>query len=341
MTATTTTRPRAWACPDARLLLPADAPREAWLAQRRGGIGGSDASTIAGVNRWGSRFELWLDKTGRLPEQPETPAMRMGRVLEPVVAGLFTEETGVRTRRAGLMASKARPWQRVSVDDLTEDGGLLECKTTNWRMAEEWDDDQVADHAEVQVQHALAVTGRSHAWVAVLIDGRDFRFRQVERDERLIGVITEMEERFWFDHVVADVAPAMEARALEVVKDLYSYVIEGASIEADDPALVRDALARRAAGKAAEKAAKTVIDVAEAELIAAIGDAEALTIDGRPVFTRPANGTFAAARFAAAHPDVAAQYMTAPALDLDRFKAEQPELYAQYRARVLRPTKEK
>jgi len=321
-------------------VLSADASRDEWLAERRRGLGGSDASTVAGVNRWGSRYELWLDKTGRLPDRPDNLAMRMGRALEPVVATLFSEETGIGTRRAGLMVSREHPWQRVSVDRLTADGGLLECKTTNWRLAEEWDDDQVADHAEVQVQHALAVTGRAHAWVAVLIDGRDFRFRRVERDERLIAVLTEMEGRFWHDHVLADVAPPMEAQALDVVKDQYALVGLDAA-EADDADQVRRLLAERAELKAALTTTQGRLDAVEATLIAAIGDAEALTIGGRPVLTRKANGTFATARFAQDHPDVAAQYMTKPALDVDRIKAERPELYAQYRARVLRPTKEK
>lgn len=285
MSTATVTRARPWAYPDARLLLPADAPRPDWLAERRGGIGGSDASTIAGVNRWGSRYELWLDKTGRLPEQPETPAMRMGRLLEPVVAQMFTEDTGIRTRRAGLMASRTRPWQRVSLDDLTEDGGILECKTTNWRLADEWDDGQVADHAEVQVQHALAVTGRTHAWVAVLIDGRDFRFERVERNDHLIEVLTDMEDRFWRDHILADVAPAMEANALEAVKDLYAGTDLDLAVT-PDAERVRAIIARRAAAKAAEKAARADADVAEAELLAEISGAQILTApDGRVLAT--------------------------------------------------------
>jgi putative phage-type endonuclease len=310
---TTTTRRGAWACPDAVQTLPADAPRDAWLAERRRGIGGSDASTIAGVNRWSSRYELWLDKTGRLPERPETVEMRMGRVLEPVVRELFTEETGIPVRRAGLMVSRTHPWQRVSVDGLTADGGLFEAKTTNWRMAEEWDDDQVADHAEVQVQHALAVTGRSHAWVAVLIDGRRFEFRRVERDEHLILVLTGMEERFWTEHVLADVAPPMEPNALEVVKDQYR-TVELDAVEATDAARVRDILARRAAGKAMEKAGQQQAATAEAELVALIGAAEALTVDGHPVATRKQitahrlNGK----ALAADHPDLVEQY-TRPA----------------------------
>ena len=34
-----------------------------WLDARRKGIGGSDASVIAGVNKWKSPLDLWLEKT--------------------------------------------------------------------------------------------------------------------------------------------------------------------------------------------------------------------------------------------------------------------------------------
>lgn len=343
MSAPTLAPTRRWACPDATQVLRYDAPRDQWLAERRKGLGGSDASTVAGVNRWSSRFELWLDKTGQLPEQAPTMAMRLGHMLEPVVLQLFTEETGIATRRAGLMVSKARPWQRVSVDALSEDGGIVEAKTTNWRMAEEWDDDQVADHAEVQVQHALAVTGRTHAWVGVLIDGRDFRWRRVERDEELIATLIAMEDTFWNVHVLGNTPPAMEANSLDVVKEQNALVAVD-SREATDADEVLALLARRAEGKAMVKAGEAIADTAEASLRFLLGDAEALTVNGKPVFTCKANGTFASTRFAAAEPEVAAEFTTTTqVLDVERLKAERPDLYAQHRARVLRPvvTKEK
>ncbi|MNO00184.1 hypothetical protein D3C81_2200130 [compost metagenome] len=49
------------------------------------------------------------------------------------------------------------------------------------------------------------------------------------------------------------------------------------------------------------------------------------------------NGTFAPTKFAADHPDLAAQYMTtAPVLDVTRLRKEHPKTYDAYRARVLR-----
>ena len=116
MTATAVTRPaRSWACPDAQLILPYDAPRDLWLAERRKGLGGSDASTIAGVNRFSSRYAVWLDKTGDLPEQDLTAAMRMGNLLEPVLIRMFTEDTGIEVRRAASCSPRptrscGSPW---------------------------------------------------------------------------------------------------------------------------------------------------------------------------------------------------------------------------------------
>ena len=324
-----------WACPDAHLILTADAPRERWLAERRNGIGGSDASTIAGVNRFTSRYELWLDKTGQLPEKDPTPAMVMGNKLEPVIAECFTETTGLQVRRAGLMASRSRPWQRVNVDRLVADGGVLECKKTNWRMADEWDGDQVADHAEVQVQHGLAVTGRPHAWVAFMVDGQYPEFRRVERDEELIATLTAMEDTFWHDNVIAGVAPPIDhPSALDVLKSKYP------TVDADIAAGGKEDLELLAQWQELRKQEHDITSrkkVTEAIIRERIGAAEGLSVYGNDIATLRATGTFSATRFAKDHPELVGEYMTVKTVpDVERIKTEHPDLYTKYRARVLR-----
>lgn len=328
--------PVSWACPDATLILTADAPRDAWLAERRNGIGGSDASTVAGVNAYSSRYELWLDKTGQLPEREPTDAMIMGIEMEPVIAKLFRRSTGIEIRNAGLMASKARPWQRVNVDRLTADGGLLECKKTNWKLRDQWDDDQVADHAEIQVQHGLAVTGRSHAWVAVMIDGGYPEFRRVERDEELIATLTQMEEQFWTDNVLANVAPPIDTPvALDAVKTRFP--LSTAEIVAGDGA-AREAVDTWMVKKAVAKAANADEKVAEAIVRDLIGDGSGLAVHGDTLVTLKQNGVFSTSKFTEAHPAVAAACQTTKTvLDVDRIKVDYPELYTSHRARVLRP----
>lgn len=327
-----------WSCPDAHQILRADAPDDAWHAQRRAGIGGSDASTVAGVNPYESLYTLWLDKTGRAPAQQYTSAMEWGHRLEPVIREWFTDTTGITVRRAGLMAAKTRPWQRVNVDGLTDDGGIAEWKTTSWRTsdAQVWLDGEVPDHAELQVQHGLAVTGRRHAHCVALIDGREPVHCVVERDDELITTIINMQRAFWDDHILADVAPGIDnsTATRDALKARYGEATgEAVPVDQDTASLVE--LLKRAKQKV--KDAETEQRSVENRLRETFGTATDLVHQGNTVATLHQNGQFAEKKFAADHPDVHADYLTgSPTFDRERFKTEQPDLYGQYRSRVLR-----
>ena len=77
--------------------------RQAWLAERRKTIGGSDAAGIVGLSRYATPYTVWADKTGRLPEQEDNEAMRQGRDLEEYVAKRWEESTGKRVRRSNAL----------------------------------------------------------------------------------------------------------------------------------------------------------------------------------------------------------------------------------------------
>jgi len=51
---------------------------EEWLEWRKKGIGGSDASAVCGVSRYRSPIELWLEKTGQLPDSEAGEAAYWG-----------------------------------------------------------------------------------------------------------------------------------------------------------------------------------------------------------------------------------------------------------------------
>jgi predicted phage-related endonuclease len=65
--------------------------REDWLAGRMGTIGASEAAALLGEHPYMSPYALWMTKTGRAPPVVETPAMRRGRLLEPVAVEAIHE----------------------------------------------------------------------------------------------------------------------------------------------------------------------------------------------------------------------------------------------------------
>ncbi len=180
--------------------------QEEWLAERRLGIGGSDAASVLG-EKYGCPRALFLDKTGVEPDyfhtEGELNLFRRGHALEPICAARFVEETGMRVRRMAARVSQNRPWMRVNVDrcilSVDEDGpGYLECKTANESVFADMQAHGMPEHYILQVQHGLSVTGWKWGEFAILepytFQFMHFRFK---RDEALIAVVQDKEEAFW------------------------------------------------------------------------------------------------------------------------------------------------
>lgn len=208
--------------------------RDAWLAERRKGIGGSDVAAILGLSRWRTAVDVWLDKRGLSAEHLETEAMRFGTLLEPIVLDEFTRRTGYEVRRGlPIQTSEEHPWMLASLDGLIEDElAIVEAKTA--RTADGWGEDGSADipvYYHTQVAHYMAVTGAKIAYVPVLIGGQDFRIFAVDRDEGFIADLIEAEREFWEANVLAGIPPAPTTAAdalLLWARD------NGTSVEADD-----------------------------------------------------------------------------------------------------------
>lgn len=74
---------------------------------------------------------------------------------------------------------------------------ILECKTANQYLLKEWEDEEIPASYLLQVQHYLAVTGADRGYIAVLVGGQKFIWKEVPRDEELIEMIIQLEKDFW------------------------------------------------------------------------------------------------------------------------------------------------
>lgn len=175
-----------------------DNSREAWLAERRTGIGGSDAAAVIGLSDWTTPLQVYLDKRGELPPTEPSPAMLWGTLLEPVLRQRYADLTGLEIiRHKGIQRHPKMPFVIASLDGIAGDR-LLELKTA--RTDKDWGEpgtDEIPLAYRIQVQHYLAVTGLSLADIAVLIGGQDFRIYTVEADRILQDSLLEQEAEFW------------------------------------------------------------------------------------------------------------------------------------------------
>ncbi|MFC8723666.1 YqaJ viral recombinase family nuclease [Streptomyces bacillaris] len=342
----TTEQPAAVGLPDAptaRLLLPAGASHDEWLAVRREGIGGSDVAGILGLGntKYTSPLHVYEAKHGRSTFEGNESA-EIGTEIEPFLAHMFTKRSGIATAEApGTLVHLDRDWMRVNVDRLTFErpgpaSGVLELKSRSEYQAAEWEDGAVPDAPAVQCHWGMAVGGWDHGFVAALVGGNKFRWVRLERDEEMIEWLVDYCGRWFQRHVVEGFPP--EPDGYEATTDLLAklWSVKAETIAEIDAAKAKELRAARAELKQREKALAEEIRAVENEMRALTGEHEIAQAGGKAAWTWKANGTFASKQFAAKYPDLVEEYThMVPALDTARLKEERPAEYAEFRARKL------
>lgn len=184
-----------------------------WLKSRQVGIGGSDAGAVLGVNKWRTPFQVYMDKVEPIESIDEqSEAAYWGTTLEDVVAKEFAKRTGKKVRRNNkLLQHKKYPFMTANLDrEVVGEKALLECKTVNAFGSKDWEGEEIPASYLVQVMHYMAVTGHEKAYVACLIGGQKFIWKEVPRDEELINIIIQTEKAFWENHVLKKIPPALD-----------------------------------------------------------------------------------------------------------------------------------
>ena len=215
-----------------RLVNTKNLSREDWLQFRKQGIGSSDAAAACGIHPYLSMLELWMIKTGRMESSIDQSIegyspLYWGNTLEPMVAKYYQEHTGNKVRRVNAILQHPDPDKAFMLANLdyaitgSDEVQILECKTAGEHGAKLWKHG-VPLYVTCQVQHQLAVTGKTAAHICVLLCGHEAKIYKVERDERLIESITRHERLFW-QYVETDTPPTPDhsESAARALKQLY------------------------------------------------------------------------------------------------------------------------
>jgi putative phage-type endonuclease len=173
---------------------------DAWLAWRRGGIGGSEAPAIMGENPWKSRARLLAEKVGE-PRYYSNAAMERGTALEPVARARYEAVLGITVEPACVQSTRL-DWLRASLDGLAPDGSTvveIKCGESVHRHA--LTKRTVPRYYYGQLQHILAVTELPHIDFFCYLPAQPEVHLRVQRDRAYIERLLEAEAAFWAEIV--------------------------------------------------------------------------------------------------------------------------------------------
>jgi putative phage-type endonuclease len=277
-------------------------------------IGGSEAAAAAGIDPHRSRVGLWLEKTGRI-EREKTEAMRWGTLLQPLILAELCERGYRATPFGHELRDEDRQWLAGHPDgfvyegeDEDEDGILLEVKTVGQRAKREWNGQPPLAYV-AQVQHYLHLTGLDRALLAVLVGGQRLELTEIERNDRWIATLIELEQEFYERYLILDEPPPVRHDDADNLARMFPEHKPGRKVRLakDALAVLAELRARTAQKDAIERQCETLRN----QLKATMGDAETAidAYDDEVIHWR----TFTSER-----------------VDVTRLRAERPDIAAEF-----------
>lgn len=311
-----------------------------WLQARKSGIGGSDAASIAGLNKWSSPLKVFMDKTETLnevSEQPISEAAEWGNIHEPSIRKKFKENhPELRVQQSHFMWQHPKyKFMLANVDGLVFDPnrgwGVLEIKTASEWLNGEWGEEQAPENYVIQIQHYLAVLGLNYGWFAVLIGGNKYREFFIERDNSLIEPLIELEKDFWENHVIQNIPPEPDGSdsSAEILLSLHpasSALPTDEILELEDSTvdLINELDQIKKQEKELAKRKKEI----EQTLQKKLGDYQVGAVEDRTVSWKTSRG-FNEQELAKAKPELYEQFAVT-ALDKTAFKKAYPKIYNEF-----------
>ncbi|GED13780.1 YqaJ viral recombinase family nuclease [Aneurinibacillus migulanus] len=299
-----------------RLVNTLDMPQEEWLQWRRKGITGSDVAGICEETKWSSPMKVYLDKLGQLAPQEDNESMYWGRINEDTVAREYAKRTGLKVQRCNAMLQHPEnEWALANIDrfiiDKERGKGVLECKTTNEYQKDLWEDENVPEAYQLQLQWYLYVTGLDWGAFAVLIGGNKYRqFPVVYRNEQIIEAIVKICGNFWHQHVLTKIPPMMDGS--DASSNLLSTMYPDAKpkSETELPEEANQLIIDWQQADEEMKAAKAKKQKAENQLKSLIGEYEKGIASEHIVSWKPVTrNTVDSKALKEAHPDIYEQFL--------------------------------
>jgi len=200
---------------------------DAWFKFRESGIGGSEAATVLGLNKYDTVTRTYYEKIGAIePRKFDNAKMFFGRYMEDNIAELWKYYDGtpegwienyknkkiIRDCRAvnGLVVNPKYPWLFGSFDRVQNiKGGInlltgeplkteavLEIKTLSYWSSQMWEGGIPLSYL-IQIHVYMIILECDYAEIAILKDGNEFTVEKYQREESLCEKIINITQSFW------------------------------------------------------------------------------------------------------------------------------------------------
>lgn len=257
----------------------------AWLTLRLQDLTSTDIAALFGISPWLTEFELWhRKKEAAIVAFNANPRMQWGLRLQDAIANGIAQDYSLVIRPMSEYVRLPAFRLGASFDYAIDPDGILEVKNVDslaykdgWLI--DGESIEAPPHIEIQIQHQLLVSGRTHAYIGALIGGNRVTLIKRESDAQIHEAIMAKSAAFW-KSIDENKPPEPDFKAdARFLARLHGYAEPG-KVMTTIPSALPGLIADYKRFGADETAAKKGKDGVKAEILTLIEDHEKVIGEG-------------------------------------------------------------
>lgn len=178
------------------------------IKEKQKGIYAEDIAAIMGIKVGKGPLEVYVEKTQDIREDINSKeAEYWSAKFVDIISKEFSVRTGKQIRRENVIKFNEKyPFMVVNkTRKIVGENSLLIFNEDNIFSYKE----ENKEEGLLECQHYMAVTGSKCCYLASLVGGRKFIYKEVLRDEDLINRIIDSEKYFWENYIEKRVPPIL------------------------------------------------------------------------------------------------------------------------------------
>lgn len=205
--------------------------KEHWLRLRHGNINSTEVSALFDCNKYLTAFQLWHEKRQSDPTYlEESLRMKMGTKFQSAIAEVIAEQESwiIDPMTEYIYSEEYRIGSSFDYK-LVNQRSILEIKNVDSLIfRNEWTDEDMPPHIELQVQQQMLLSGYLKAVVGVCVGGNQIHLYHRDYNNDIGHAILLKVNEFF---LLEEPPPVDYAKDFEYIQSLYQSVTPGQVIE--------------------------------------------------------------------------------------------------------------
>lgn len=187
------------------------------LKEFKDGIDGLDIATIMGLDRNRKLGDVYLEKINLIDEiakyggilERTSEADYWNLTFDEMIAKEYSLRSSKRVRKGNKqLIDEEHEFMVANINrKVVGENSILICKCENIFLPMNWNGEELPAGYVLEAQHSMRVSKAEKCYIASLLGGKKFVYKEILRDDKLINMIVQIEKDFWVNNILNRIPP--------------------------------------------------------------------------------------------------------------------------------------